>query len=249
MLSILPCVRRANIVTTDAQFDWDEWNVKEYYLAVEDPLFDRIDRLTTRAGIGLAIACGEWVCHRFSALSSDPDPLLFLEAAWAGNIHIAYCRYTENADNEWRGVIRGPLNMTMTIVNDGLFCLEEEPSGGLRAAWMHKLARHVLPQLDAFDEWFEAIVTRLEQHYLKVDHPDQSGLFDDSPDLGPRVPREAYDPDHPFDPTQTAPALDAFLSRLTPDRNPYLRPADELSLVDGLPGTPYHFVEPNEDEE
>jgi hypothetical protein len=239
-LSVPVYVREASIVDDVLRYPWDEWNIRSHWDIVENPLYDRLDALSNRSVTALALATGEWVCHRYSALCSDPRPQQFLEAAWAGNIHPGYCEYTETTTDEWRGVIRGPLNIVILIANDALFCLHDDPHAATRACWMLALARHVLPQNAAFEPWFEACVARLEQFYPK-DAITREGLFEPFESMGEPVPPEAFVPHVPWDPTLAPSLLDAFLQRLEPTQNPFLRPADELVGVDGIV-QPYRYI-------
>lgn len=243
MISIPAHVERAGIVTRELSYSWDEWNVKRYYMGIEPEQLLRLDALTNKANQGLTDAIGEWIWARFSVLEDDPIPLQFLEAAWAGMIHPAYCLYVETVDDAWRGPVRGPLAVMIDVVNDALFFLAEDPRVAVRACWLHKLARHVLPATDAFDAWFEACVTRLELYHTKVsDGGGEAGLFPDFPGQGNPVPREAFDPSFPYDPRDAPGLLDVFLQSLRPSANLYLRDPVELMDVKDLPGKPHRYT-------
>jgi hypothetical protein len=230
MLPIPAYIQSSGIAIRDVPYEWDEWRVKDYYMYVESKQFARLDLLTNKANTGLTIAAGEWICHRFSLLSQDPAPLQFLEAAWAGIIHPAYCIYTETEDDEWRGPVREPLAVMIAITNDALFCLRDDPHVATRACWMYNLARHVLPSTGAFEAWFLACIARLEQHHTKaIEHvTDETDLFDDFPGQGAPVPRQAFDPGFDYLPSDAPRLLDAFLRSHAEDTNPYLRPTAEL---------------------
>lgn len=233
-------MRDANIAADHARYPWDEWKVREYYTDVDERMFDRLDRLSSRATIGLSIACAEWICHRLSKLDSDPAPLQFLEAAWAGVVSSAYCVYTETNDDDWRGPVRGPLNMTIAIVNDALFCLSEDPHGATRACWMYNLAKHVLPDTDAFERWFETIVKRLEKYCPKPPE-DEEDMFVEIAGMGDPIPRDLFDPDLPPDSYRRVGAIDRYLNSLDPSRNPFLVPAADIQGVEGVGDPPYSY--------
>lgn len=241
-LPVPPYIQKAGIVDDQLLYEWDEWNVRKYYDLDPQDVWTRLQPLSLRAQIALSIAIGEWVCHRFSLVDADPRPWQFLEAAWAGVISPCYCRYTETDDDEWRGPARGPLNMTISIVNDALFHINEDPNAAARAVWMRSLARHVLPGTDAFDAWFDAILQRLVHSFPKPP-PDQEDLFSRfPPGMGVPVPREAFDPARPYDPAQSPALLDAFLQTLDWRRNPSLFSPDEVRECDGFDGAPYRYA-------
>jgi hypothetical protein len=242
MLVIPAYVRSAGIANTQLTYLWDEWKVRGYYDIDPLDLSDRLDDLSLRSLMALSIATGLWVCERLRLVDSDPVPVQFLEAAWAGTVSRAYCRYTETDDDQWRGPARGPLNMTISIVNDAIFHIHEDPNVAMRAVWMNSLARHVLPRTDEFDSWFDAVVLRMQRHHRKPDDDDLFSLL--PPGMGNPVPPEAFDPQHPYDPTKNPSLVDAYLRGLDWQRNPFLCRPDEVAQSDELQGAPYRYTFP-----
>ncbi|MBU3059269.1 hypothetical protein [Pseudomonas indica] len=237
-------IDEAGIVSAQRAYEWDEWNIKEYYRYLDEDWFDRLDALTGKANLGLTIAAAEWLIHRFSSSDPDPEPGLYLEAAWAGAVHSAYCPYMETGDDPWRGPVRGPMSMAMTIVNDALYGLEHNPNISVRACWLYNLTRHVLPDTKAFDAWWESCVQRLERfHSIAIELADyEPDLFENFPNMGSPVPPEAFDPRRPYDPAQNPSLWDAYLRSLDPSANPFLSPPEELAEHDDLPGPPYRYI-------
>jgi hypothetical protein len=240
-----PHIRTSSIGSPTLQFPWDERQVRQYYWTVETHQFERLDALTNEANLALSLAVGEWVFHRFASVNTDSVPLQFLEAAWASMVHPAYCIYTETDNDQWRGPVRGPLAAAITIANDAIFCLRDDPHVATRVCWMCNLARHVLPATGEFDVWFDACVLRLERYHSKLTEKrpaGRTGLFDDPLIFTRPVPREACDPQQPYDPIQMTTLIDRFLTRLQPASNSFLRAAAELATVDDLPGPPYRYL-------
>lgn len=235
-------ITAAGIASNVVRFPWDEWNCRRYYGSVEETMLARLERLTNKANTSLAIATGEWICERFSTVEPDPTPRAYLEAAWAGAIHPAYCKYTETYDDDWRGPVRAPLALTITLVNDALFGLTYDPRVAVRVCWLYNLTRHVLPDLRAFEAWFEACIQRMEQfHDRSVDSQGEEDLFADAPSRGSPVPREAFDPALVYSPVAAPAFLDAFLRGLRPELNPFLRSPGELAGEEGIP-KPYQYT-------
>jgi hypothetical protein len=243
MLPVPPHIRTGVILTPELRFAWDEWNIRDPYMFVQAAIFEALEPLTNKACTALTIAIGEWICARFAPLDPDPIPLQFLEAAWAGVIHPAYCEYFETTDDEWRGPVRAPLAITVTIAADALFRLDADPIVAHRTCWMRNLARHVIDPHDRFDAWFAACVARLAQHHNKQKDPSiaTASIFEDFPGQGLPVPREAFDLAVAYDATDAPQLLDRYLRSLDPRANPFLRSTEELSEVDGLPGPPYRY--------
>lgn len=232
----------AGIARAELPFAWDEWATKSYYWDVSQALFDRLNALTDEANIALTVALGEWVYHRFDSVSTDAKALLFLEAAWAGSVHPYYCIYTETVDDEWRGPIRGPQAVAIAIANDALFCRGHDPEVATRACWMHRLASHVLVDPAPLKQWFEAVVSRLEQFHRReasVDAP--TSFFGVSLASTHPVPRDAFDVSRHYDAADAAAGVDRFLQGLDERANPFLRPRAELVDISDFVGEPYRF--------
>jgi hypothetical protein len=244
MLTFPKHIRDANLHLADTAYAWDEWKCREYYLFEQPDLFKRLDELTNKANTALTIGIGEWVCARFRTRDRDARPLQFMEAAWAGVVHPAYCQYTETVDDEWRGPVRAPLAIAIVVTNDALFCLADDPNVATRVCWLRNLAQHVIADTGPFDQWFEACVQRLERFHTKLlELPSTpTSLFDALPPQGQPVPREAVNLDFPYDPQQAPTLLNAYLSALKPLENPYLRTPQELQDVDDLGSAPYSYT-------
>jgi hypothetical protein len=245
VLQTPPHIRAGGIASPMLQFPWDEWEIKKYYWSIDANQFTRLDGLTNEANLALTLAAGEWVFHRFASINDDPGALQFLEAAWAGMVHPAYCIYTETDNDKWRGPVRGPLATTITIANDAIFCLQYDPHVATRACWMYNLARHVLPVAQTFDAWFDACVLRLERNhsnFTEMRPVGRTGLFDNPLIFTRPVPREACDPQQPYDPAHVVTLIDRFLGSLQPASNPFLRDRAELAAIEDLPGSPYRYV-------
>jgi hypothetical protein len=242
MLQIPEHIILANIATQDVKFAWDEWQIKSYYWNVPQVLFDRLNMLSDDANMALTLAISEWVAHRFSQLDQDPFVLQFVEAAWAGTVHPAYCIYTETLDDEWRGPVRGPLAVAITIINDGLFCRDYDPEVATRACWMHQLAKHVLPDITAFNLWFESSVVRLEHFYSRPVVSEKTSFFNLDLTSNQPVPRKLFELDIEYSPEHAFSLIDEFLKSLDVYTNPCLRPLEELINVPEFDLKPYTFA-------
>jgi hypothetical protein len=238
VLSIPPYLHGADVVTSLVRYRWDEWNVNAYFLEIDPAQKARLNPLSDAANLALVVGSAEWIVHSLSSVSRDPDPSLYLEAAWAAIVHPGYCEYLETDADEWRGPIRGPLNVTMAIVNDGIHCRETDPLESTRACWMYNLARHVLPRADVFDKWFESCVLRFEQFHPRIEDDD---IWEEGPPFGLPVPREAVDPDFPYDALLAPELLDRFLRSLQPGANRFLASPEDVSQARNFSGVPYVY--------
>lgn len=239
MLPVPAYILNAHVVDPHIRYLWDEWHVNDYFLWLDEPLFNRLDALSDAANLALAIGCGEWIEHRFSKVNTDPHPGYYLAAAWAAIVHPRYCSYVENSDDLWRGPVRGPLNIMMGILNDGIHCRETDDHEATRACWMYNLTKHVLEQgATTFDRWFENCVQRLEKDHPWVEDDD---IWEDGPPFGFPVPREALDPDFPYAAQMAPDLIDRFLQSCDPVVNPYLAPPGVLTADLTFKGTVYRY--------
>ena len=196
--------------------------------------------LSRRANCALTIGIAEWILARFEGMDPDPDPALFLQAAWAANIDERYGYEIDIVDAEWRGPVRGPISMALTFVLDALFAEEAGPNSSMNPAWAAHFARHVLPDTTAFDAWLAFCLARFEQLY-PVPSADAADWFAPEADGGALVPAESLDPDKAFDAADTDALIDCFLRGLDPNTNEFLATPAELVELD-FKGTPYRLV-------
>ena len=240
MLRTFGTITRAAIAKPQLRFIWDEWNVVNTYEPVDATQASRLATLSRRANCGFTIAIGEWIILRFDGMDADPEPLQFIEAAWAANIDLRYTEEIDIVDDEWRGPVRGPISMALTFVLDALFAEEAGPNASLNAAWAATFARHVLPARAVFDAWFDTCLARLEPLFPTLPEEDLD-WFDDSLNWGNLVPRELFDTDGPFDPAMTRSRIAHFLAGLDFNANPFLRSPAEMR-AEGFPTTPYQLL-------
>lgn len=232
-------IDRAAIQQPALRFLWDEWHVEKTYQDVRPDEVQRLQRLTRRANCALTLGIAEWVLVRFEGMDADPDPALFLEAAWAANVDDRYAYEIDIVDAEWRGPVRGPISMALTFVHDALFAEEAGPQSSMNPAWAARFARHVLPDTRGFDAWLAFCLDRFERRF-PVGNDDDDDWFEPGHDAGPLVPAEALDPTRSFDPSASEFLIDRFLRGLDPAQNEFLlRPKDMADL--GFEGVPYQF--------
>ncbi|GJH29932.1 hypothetical protein [Caballeronia novacaledonica] len=213
-------------------YPWDDWDVKRAYRPADPAVHATLTPLPRRAQIGMTIAIGEWIVCRLDKVDPDSDPKDYIEAAWCGNIHTVYCPYVEFDDDDWRGPVRRPLQLVMAIINDAFYFEGVDPAEN--AAWMFRLAEHVLPRTDSLVAWRDAVVPRLAR-YFPTPVVDEFDFSYDWQESEPLVPREWFNP--AFD----APSWDAdvlarrFLAGVDFLDNPFARTPDEIRAA-GLTG-------------
>ena len=241
MLSRPPHIAAANIVAEPPRYRWDEWNVTATYRPADPEVMARMARLTHRANVAATTAMAEWAIWRFERYSSWTVPYQMLEAAWASGVHTAYTRYFEFDDNEWRGVVRGPMRVALGIAGDLIWGLKTATRGE-NAAWMSNLAQHLLLDPEPFRHWLAVCLERLEEHYPES-AANEDAVFEDEFDVGPWVPRELFDLSRPFDVASTRLHIKRFVSTLDYRQNPFLNAPDDMLDFDDYHSVPYSISE------
>jgi hypothetical protein len=188
-----------------------EWDDETTNVFLEDArLAQRVGVSTARGIAALSIGITEWIVYRFSTLSDDPMPPVYLEAAWAGLINWDSMNVKHGAKlKDWKGPVRRPLFLAIRTLKESL---EMASKGSFPAEWtvyLYFLALHVLPDPKPFRKWLDFALTRMATHFA-------------GDDMGAPVPREALDPDFDFKPEQASELLDAYLRAVSAAKNPYL---------------------------
>ena len=182
-----------------------------------------------RAALALTMATGEWVAWRAQAAIDPADLLARLQAGYAAAIDLRYARVPEPDEpfpdtlQEWHGAVK----LARMLVTQALGYAQRHSStvSGSGVA-MALLARHVCPDVPAFEKWLSMALRRAALQWPAKER---------NPDAWPPVWRHALfrDASVPDDV-----ARQAFLAELDPARNRYLRTAADMA-ADGFVGAPY----------
>jgi hypothetical protein len=223
-------LRRSAMQEATVAYTWDDWNVEAAYEPLDDDLLGRLAQVSYRANEAFTIACAEWIVYRFGALSDDPTPSNYIEAAWAAIFDWRYLKYFEPLDEEWQGPVRRALEVAIVLVVEVIGRTESDDLPEISAASVSNLAKHVMSNPKAFEEWQEWAVERLAKFYPRNEEEP----------LGPVVPREALDPDIEFSPIETPEYINRFLRNLNFSKNEFLEPPETM-LKSGFEGVPYVY--------
>ncbi|PWY36407.1 hypothetical protein [Pseudomonas sp. RW409] len=191
-----------------------------------------LGQINEKASYGLVIACVEWVVARLSRHLDVSDALLRVEASWAAMIDPRYAQLSapDAPDVDERFVLTGPLWSSLTMMCDSFEeSIQTSDGTGLfdSSISLVLLGQHVVGRSPLFKTWLPDTLQRLQQISPNRHQP--------LPNQAP-VLRETFDPAGYVAGSEDA-LRDAFLATLDPDRNPYLRPVDELNAL-GMT-TPY----------
>jgi hypothetical protein len=223
-------IRAARIADQALRYEWDDWQLQAIFNRADESFRERMGRVSYRAALAFTIATGEWIVRRYDTVSADVEPLLHMEAMWAGVVDSRYVKYWEPEDEDWLGPIRGPLRLAIIFSLEAMVDLDACGDVGLSADRAVNVALRVLLDPGPYLAWRERVVERLESLYP----------FDPRDPMGDVVPREALDSDVDFRPEMTEELVNRYLRRLTPEANRFLAsPAEMLERDFG--GTPYTF--------
>ena len=234
----------ANTQDDSLRYEWDDWRTLPALEVVDEELVGRLKRVSQRAVLAFASGTAEWVVHRFSRLCHDPEPWLYLEAAWAMVIDVRYCglgaektTWQEFALKNWNGPVRRPIHDALKTLEIAFQQLASEYHSDptIIAATIATLANHVMPDPLPYKTWWSQVIGRFESLYPRSSEDP----------LGDLVPREAVDPGLDFRPEQTEFLINRFLRSLDYRSNIFLSTPDGmLQHFDGeedFEGTPYIF--------
>jgi hypothetical protein len=229
-LDIPRYIRVAEIHDKSIRYTCDDADPQSVSDVDDERLIERAEALSFRANLALTIGCAEWVVHRYDALSPDRSPHDYLEAAWAAVVDERYLRMWDFPEEKWQGPIRGPMAVSLHIVQEAVRSAVHEDALGVPLSYMSNLARHVLPKKREFSKWRNQAIKRLAS----------LSPFKSAESLGEPVPREALDLDAEFHPAETEALINRALERLDPNRNPFLCTPDEM-VDQHFDGTAYRF--------
>jgi hypothetical protein len=213
------------------RFTWDDHRYEQAYTPLEKADRARLALLSQRAVLAFAISCTEWILYRFRLVSSPAFLDDYIEAAWAVVVDARYANYyLEPRGDEWQGPDRKPLAVALMLLVDTVVRVENDDHPDIGALSLANLAAHVMTHPKPFQEWRERVMTRLERLYPLNPRDTR----------GEPVPREALDPDFGFQPEMAPALIGAFLRRLDPKANPFLRSPDEMRKL-FFEGVPYEL--------
>ena len=146
-------------------FEWDEWKFQSYFYFCYKRELKRLQGLTHKANIALALATCEWIEERFLPFNADPTLKSYIAAGWAAMIDRSFSEWFQLIDDDWVGPVRAPIMAAIGIINEAFFEAADKSRSGLQSCYAINLARHVLPTTEVFGDWLEASVRRLERFH------------------------------------------------------------------------------------
>ena len=228
------------------RFIWDDTRALLDFTGDAAPVMRASMKMSLRARMVLSMGLYEWIVWRFEGLHNRIEPLQIAQAGWCATVDPRYMRFFELTREEWRGPVEGPLWCAATWIQPAMSQGHLFPRGVYDAlSFLTRMGLHVLPNLDRFQAWLEAVLNRLIQLYpLTPDNPFED-LFNRrvSQRLGPLIGRNVLDPAEQPDAKRAVSFLSQTLREARNTRNPFLSSPDDLKEA-GFTGSPYVILTP-----
>jgi hypothetical protein len=243
MLSVPPYLATADVQDRVLRYQWDDWRTMPGLETPDKEIEARLTRVSHRAVFAFSCGSGEWIVHRFAKLCDVSAAWEYLEAAWAMIVHVRYSGYgsvtgwQEYSSRGWDGPVKRPISNALRFLDIEFeqLTLSHQADPALFGGMIAVLTAYVMTDREPYKRWCEGVLGRLETLYPRMS---------DDP-LGDVVPREAVDPDAPFDIAHTEALVRRFLAALDPRTNGFLStPEGMLEHFHGeadFLGTPYTF--------
>ncbi len=169
-------------------FAWDEWKIHDDYANAKTGFEQRLEEISDGGNIALGIALAEWIVAALREYDREKLVLHYIQSAWAAFSLKHSPTYFETDDDDWRGPFRGMLNMTLIILNDAIYCRDEDPDVADRTNQILFYALKLFSNSADFIDWLEVCVVRLESNNpLKEPRTEIFGL-----PFNPPIPRETF---------------------------------------------------------
>lgn len=238
----------------DAPLNYKWTNSIEDGLAerVSNSLFDAVIPLNHKAQMGVALAMSEFILWRLHKFCEKKDidlstSFFYVEALWTGIIDIKYAiSYPPriiNIDVAKIGGVIGNTDAFLSFIsaryfNGSYFAYQHVPS-------IIKLARHVAPDKDWFDNWTtdsfrraaELFPAQYDARKMRLKRATYMAMKYDS-SAEPPIPRAFFfQPDFDYKSADITAINQEYLNNLNPN-NIFLNPTEDM-IGQGFRGTPY----------
>lgn len=149
---------------------------------------EALSQLSDRAIIAYALGCSEWVVYSLLSHLPDDRALKYLEACWMFQISEDVCLPLELEEEDWKGLILEPVDLSMLTVINAVYFSDDEQAE-LQGAFAELIPLHVLGDSRSFLRWRGLALARLSRLYGRNSEYT----------WGKPVPREALDPGFPIE--------------------------------------------------
>ena len=153
-----------SFASSDARrdFPWQQWGIHEDRIATDTGWSDVFNELSNSANLSMCLALAEWILAGLRNDDRNSFVASFLQASWAVFSENWSLRYTEVRDADWEGPQQQMLAMTLTIVNDAIFCRDQMASVAYRTDWLMNYSLKLYSHSPIFNGWIGNVMDRLK---------------------------------------------------------------------------------------
>lgn len=205
-------VLRREGVQASPPYAWDDWDPYSK-IALPDPALKA--QLTGVSNLGItafALGCAEWVVGALPDGEHVSETFNYLEAFWVYVFGFPEAVPPETEDDEWKGPVRGAINLSLMTVLNTIVLAEFGPPAQ-NGAFAARIAAHVLTDMKAFLNWQNEVVERLLQFCKRSSQNEE----------GDPLPRELLDTARQYDANQSRLLIQDAIDRTDFSKNPLLR--------------------------
>lgn len=143
------------------EYFWDQWGIHEERNESSTDWSDIFYALGNSSNLAVSCALSEWLLSGLKEADINGIAADFIPAAWACFSRDWSLAYTELAEKRWQGPRAQMLNMTVTILNDAIFCRDEMEEVAYRTDWLMLYAIKVYGHSDLFGDWIGDVTRRM----------------------------------------------------------------------------------------
>lgn len=228
-------IKKANLSDPLIRYEWDDWKWPQFCFYGNDSFYESYIEIEREAIIGFTIAEAEWLIYRYYKLTDIRLSLEYIEAAWCALIDRHYSSHIELRDKDWRGPIRKPIQIAVSLIDETLYLVEDWDNHLWQPAMLSALIEHVIVDTKPFVQWRDACLDRLLRTY-REGNDSYHNLFEDQKKV--IVPREVFNPEFDFKIEDCKSLIQEFLQSMDYKANRFLKDP-KLMLLEGFKGTPY----------
>lgn len=201
------------------RYTWNDWDPFEPLEWPDESLKQELKAISNNGITCFALGCAEWVIYRLANHFQNDLPYHYVQAfaLYTAGVDEALPPETEN--EQWQGVILGPINLSLMTVLNTIYLAEQGPpaqNGALAA----EIVRYVLTENRKFDDWKNEILERLSKH-----SPRTKGL-----PTGQPLPPEVLDPTLKYDENNRMKLIEKFVRSIDFQTNPFVKHIDKNKL-------------------
>jgi hypothetical protein len=192
-------------------YPWSVALIEDFQTYTNKKLQKELLRMSRRANLALALGVSEWIAWTLHTITDTQETTDYIEALWAAIIDRGHLAKDEaSTDGSGKDPARDPI----FLVHDWLFiiyadCATDDPDRAEDTLPHVALARHIVEDREAFDEWLNITVARFVEHFPAGDERP--------------LPRQSLDPTMPLDTSSLTEGLADFEATLKGAPNRFLR--------------------------